>query len=568
MAGAGSALLKGWPDDTHTRPGTHARSPGTVADPIPLDEVKRSPTPQRPVAAGTFADRDESFAASGTSSDDHKPKRPEPPPEGRLLSGPAAAAAAATSFDSPFLATDRPEMHLARRATIGPSQGDIAAIEEQGIDRWLTDQLDPARADPEGDAAFALFPLAGKDAAGVAASIERFHWDAMVETGQATLARQMWSRRQLYEVTVDVFANHLNVTMPFDGGWDVGPSYHQDVIRGHAFGRFADMLLAAMKHPAMLRYLNNDESTKQSVNENLGRELLELHTVGIEGGYDEDDVRNSAYILTGRTTDGETGAYRYAADRHYTGPVQVLDFSHANGAPDGDAVADAYLTYLATHPATARSIARKLAVRFVADSPPPSLVDRLQQSYLESGTAIVPVLVTLFSSTEFWEAVGHKTRRPLENLVASLRTVGVTPGPDAGATRKAVENLYWGLQEVGHQPLRWSPPNGYPDVQAAWTSAGALLATWNVHRGVVQGWWEGLGYPEPESMVDDATTSGEYVDALCRRLTGQAFPAAAREALLEFAGAASDEPVGSQPLGGRVPHVAPLVLDSIYFALR
>src|SRR4029450_13954529 len=123
----------------------------------------------------------------------------------------------------------------------------------------------------------------------------------MWERGRGALAGQLWSRRQLLEVMVDFWSNHLNVTNPFDGGWDTRTAYDRDVIRTHALGRFADMLRASARSPAMLRYLDNAESHRRAVNENYGRELLELHTVGIEGGYTEKDVRHSAYIMTGRT---------------------------------------------------------------------------------------------------------------------------------------------------------------------------------------------------------------------------------------------------------------------------
>src|SRR4030095_16311861 len=114
------------------------------------------------------------------------------------------------------------------------------------------------------------------------------------------------------------WANHLNVTNPFDGGWDTRTPYDHDVIRAHALGRFSDMLQASAQSPAMMRYLDNARSQKRSVNENYGRELLELHTVGIDAGYTEVDVRQSAYILTGRTVNNE-GAFYYDANRHWTG---------------------------------------------------------------------------------------------------------------------------------------------------------------------------------------------------------------------------------------------------------
>jgi uncharacterized protein (DUF1800 family) len=393
-----------------------------------------------------------------------------------------------------------------------------------------------------------------------------------MEYSQATLARQVWSRRQLFEVMVDFWANHLNVTTP-GLGWDVAGSYHDDVIRHHALGSFTDMLLAAAAHPAMLRYLSADQSTKESVNENFGRELLELHTVGVESGYTEDDVRNSAYILTGRTVVGEQGpgpesTFRYDPAKHWTGPVKVLDFAHDNASPEGGMeVGDAYVRHLAAHPATAQTIARKLAVRFVSDLPPQPLVDRMATAYLEGGTAIVPVLDIMFRSVEFWASVGQKTRRPLENVAASARALGVQPAEDIVT---GVSVLYWPAQLAGHRPLAWPAPNGYPDVQAAWRSAGGTLHMWNNHRALVGQWHKGLGYSPPEDLVAGMpqATVGEYVDSLCLRLCQQTFQPAHRDALIAFVGGDAAAPAGRGDLETPLRDVAALVLDSAYFVLR
>ncbi|HEU0172603.1 MAG TPA: DUF1800 domain-containing protein, partial [Acidimicrobiales bacterium] len=359
--------------------------------------------------SGGYANRDESYAQSmgGRMSAEHEP--------GPTLVFPTAGeAAAATAVTVPtILDTSDPALHLLRRTTFGLTPELVDEVHTVGIDAWLAAQLDPAAIpDPEGDLAWGAYPLAGADPATVRARVRRSAWDASIEVSAATLARQIWSRRQLFEVVVDFWANHLNVPTPGPGSWDVGGSYHRDVIRTHALGSFTDMLLAAGRHPATLRYLTADQSTKDSVNENYGRELLELHTVGVASGYTEDDVRNSAYILTGRTEisqydaeqgRGQAGTFVYDPGKHWTGAVKVLDFQHANGAEgEGFDVGDAYLRHLAGHPATAQAIARKLAVRFVSDMPPGELVDRLAETYLAEGTAIVPVLSTLFRSAEFW----------------------------------------------------------------------------------------------------------------------------------------------------------------------
>jgi uncharacterized protein (DUF1800 family) len=323
-------------------------------------------------------------------------------------------------------------LHLLRRATFGPTPIDVVAIRQMGIDQWLERQLTPtAIADPREDLIRGFFTTVGMNTAQLRAAYKDNTGDKpdpQMELGIATLTRQMWTSRQLYEVMVDFWANHLNVVNPMDGGQNIRGPYDQEVIRRFALGRFADMLYVSARHPAMLRYLNNDQSDRHSVNENYGRELLELHTVGLEAKYTEAEVRQSAYIMSGRTIDDDEH-FVYDSSRHKTGKVKVLGFSHANAkASQGLAMGDAYLSYLANHPSTANRIAFKLARRFVCDDPPKTLVDRLAQSYLDSGTAIVPVLRTLFSSVEFWMSTGLKTRRPLENVVATARVLGVGRG--------------------------------------------------------------------------------------------------------------------------------------------
>jgi uncharacterized protein (DUF1800 family) len=522
----------------------------------------------RPADAGGFEDRDASYSADAPPG--------SPAPTQQVLYATASEAADATEPAASILGGRDPVPHLLRRTTFGPTPELVAEVGDKGIDAWLAEQLDPASLpDPDGDAAWALFPKASLTPAEVHAAVPRYGWGAMEDYARATLARQVWSRRQLFEVMVDLWANHLNVPMPVGEAWDTGGTYHDEVIRRHALGSFRDMLLAAMQHPAMLRYLNNAESTKTSVNENLGRELLELHTVGVASGYTEDDVRNSAYVLTGRTAwtmdddEARAGTFRYDAGRHWTGAVRVLDFTHANDrAEDGLAVGDAYLGYLATHPATAHTIARKLAVRFVADNPPDSLVDRLAAAYLEHDTAIVPVLEVLFCSAETWTAVGQKTRRPLENLVATLRILGVAPG---GATVDAVADL-WALarNQLGHAPLGWAAPNGYPDVQPPWRSVSGLLSLWNLHRRVARAQPEGLGYAPLDQIVAGmpAGTVGELVDSLCRRLCLVPFRREHRATLVAFTGVPESTPTAEVPLADLLPQLVPLVLDSPYFALR
>jgi len=405
-----------------------------------------------------------------------------------------------------------------------------------GVDAWLAGQLDPALPDPVGDAVRTkfpgAFPPAGQDAAAQG-------WPSSTTSAACTLALQATSSRQLFEVVVDVFTNLLYVQTPEKTGI-AAPDYYLNVIRRYAFGRYADMLQAAMRHTAMLVYLDNHESTKASVNENLGRELLELHTVGVAAGYTEADVRNSSYILSGRGMNPADWGFRYTAADHWTGPVSVLGFSSVNdSAAGGLAVGDAYIAYLASHPATARTVARELATRFVADNPPDALVARMAEAYLANDTRIVPMLTVLFSSTEFWSSSGAKTRRPLEDHIAVVRQLG----PDLGSDLPAgFEALSWVLSRQGHAPWDWSAPNGYPDVAAAWLSPSGVFARWNLHWDFAFGWT--ALKPDPARLAGfrptSGQTNGQWIDSLADRVTGQPLPAAERSAALGYLGLTAD----------------------------
>jgi uncharacterized protein (DUF1800 family) len=492
-----------------------------------------------------------------------------------LTAAPARAAVAATTAS--LVSTD-PLLHLLRRATYGPTPAAIAEIRELGATAWLQRQLTPAAiADGACDAVlgrleYLNLDIAGIRAAAAAGKLKRGSYDAMQQVGYAAVARAAWSHRQLYEVVVDFWANHLNVTCPFGDVWDSRPHYDRAVIRKHALGRFADMLKASARHPAMLAYLDNRVSTKTKPNENYGRELLELHTVGLI--HTEADVQNAARLLTGLTVDKATGHYRYDAARHAIGKVKVLGFTHANATAAGGAdAALALLDYLALHPATARRIATKLCVRFVADEPPAGLVDRLAAVYLAENSAIAPVLRALFGSPEFAASVGAKIRTPLEDLAAAVRALGLGPEPaDTGVT--GLRALYWMAESLGQAPLRWSPPNGYPDVATAWASPSGHLGRWNNHLNLAAGWWP-KQLTRPASLARHLVpvlpaTYGGLVDALTIRLLGTVVADAHRAALTGFFGkqpGTALRPTDGAANGG-FPYLVALVLDSPYFSVR
>lgn len=474
--------------------------------------------------------------------------------------GPLSLATGAGSADDSVL-------HLVRRATFGLTPGLIDEVATMGAQRWLDDQLRPdGIADPMISFVATRYPLLGATAAELDAAGAGDQQRVIHQLVEATLARQIWSRRQLAEVMIDFWSNHFNVTTPLGMTRTTKPVEDATVIRRHALGRFEDLLLADAKSPAMLIYLGNAVSRSDDPNENYGRELLELHTVGIDAGYTEDDVRNSAYVLTGWGVDGNS-AFRFDPSAHYVGPVAVLGWSAPNDSADqGLAVGEDYLRYLARHEQTARHLSHKLAVRFVSDDPPQSLVSRLAKTYLSADSAIVPWLHALFSSAEFATSVGRKIRRPLEDLVASVRALGIAPPADGDTT--GFQKLYGRSRQLGQPPLGAPAPTGYDDVAAAWLSTSGSLARWNVHRHLARDIIPGL-LRRPALLVGDPPASmGALVDRLTMALTGQVFRAEHRSVLLAFLGAEDSDPYNAEAVSKSVNQLVALILDSPYHLLR
>nr|WP_296071557.1 DUF1800 domain-containing protein [uncultured Actinoplanes sp.] len=466
---------------------------------------------------------------------------------------------------------DDPMLHLLRRATYGPTSASIAEVRRLGASAWLERQLHPASiADPVADELIGRFPHVNDTIAGVrrkvvTGTLKKHSWEPMWQLAMAAVGRAIWSERQLFEVMSDFWSNHLNVTCPSGDVWDSRADYDRNVIRKHALGRFADLLKASARHPAMLTYLDNRCSTRAAPNENYGRELLELHTVGL--AYTEADVKNAARLLTGLTVNPDTGLYVYDPKRHATGAVRVLGFRHANAtAGVGEAASLALLDYLAMHPATARRIVTKLCVRFVADEPPAPLITRLVKVYLDGRTAIAPVLRALFASAEFAASIGAKTRTPFEDLAATVRVLGLGPEP---AGTKAVESLYNMCRNAGQPPMGWAPPNGYPDVASAWASPSGQLTRWNMHLSLAAGWWP-TTLVRPSFAVAGATTYGELIDSVSVRLLGCTLGTRQREALAAFYGKTTTTRLkpADPALGWLFPYLMAMLLNSPSFARR
>jgi hypothetical protein len=463
-----------------------------------------------------------------------------------------------------------PVDHLLSRFAFGPTAASRAYVSTNGPDAWYSTQVAAARNYPgyAGNARVAAQgPLLSMSPYDVREWLiendQEFGWEAMEQLTRVTLGLQAWSTAQLYETLVDFFGNHLNVPNHNGDLWNTRHAFDRDVIRKYATGSFTSMLLASAKHPAMLIYLNLAESTKRSINENYGRELLELHTVGLH--YSESDVRNCARLLTGRTID-DNQHYLYDDYIHPTGLVTVLGFVHANLSPmDGLKGGDDLVRYLAAHPYTAKRLAKKLCVRFVSDNPSSALVTAVAKAYTDNHTQILPMVSTILRSTEFWQSRGKKVRRPAENLIATVRLlgVGVSSLPDA------LEVLHWTSAGLGHCPLDWAEPDGYPDVAAKWRSTGALLNIWKTHLGLVGGWYGGLKAADVSGFYGGTpANSGDAISRLTRNLTGTTWSSTHRAVLQGFLGEAASTPMSRSVLQWQAGALAALILDSPHYALR
>ena len=312
---------------------------------------------------------------------------------------------------------------------------------------------------------------------------------------EAKLLRAVYSNRQLEEVLDDFWYNHFNVFL--EKGLDrmLVTGYERDAIRPHVLGKFKDMLQATAEHPAMLFYLDNWQSVangigfgkqKRGLNENYARELLELHTLGVDGGYTQQDIIEVARCFTGWTIkDPRRGAaFEFNPRMHDKGEKTVLGvrIPAGGGKEDGLKVLD----IVVHHPSTARFLSTKLAMRFVSDNPPKELIDRMAKTYTATDGDLRAIMRTMFNSKEFWSvgAYNAKMKSPLEMVVSAVRATGA----EVNSTFALVQQL----QQLGQPLYRKIEPTGYSSANAEWTNSAALLARMNFALSLAQNKVPGL----------------------------------------------------------------------------
>ncbi len=464
------------------------------------------------------------------------------------------------------------------RAAFGPRPGDLQAFDALGgndlerLTAWVDQQLDPGSIDDtEADNRIAAsgFTTLGKSLQQlwIDHAVADPEWEERIrpatETQLATFIRAIYSRRQLVQVLADFWHNHFNVY-----GWDfweapVWVHYDRDVIRANVLGNFRQMLEDVAKSTDMLFYLDNWLNSDDGPNENYARELMELHTLGSENyygavsrnevpvdgdgiaiGFVDEDVFSVARCLTGWSIDGDPwwdpytgdGGYLYRHDWHDTTAKNVLGVQlPANQPPEKDFLD--VLDILAAHSGTGRFIARKLCRRLIGDSPPQAVIDAAAAVFtaqIDAPDQLAQVVRTILLSAEFRATWSEKVKRPLEIVVSAMRACEadfpfVEGDPDTDTFR-------WLYYNTGQQLFAWHPPNGYPDVGAAWFSSSPRVMTWRLTNWLIDV-ENGSGDYRLDTLAATPPTirsANELADFWIDRVLGRPMTPQTRQELVEF----------------------------------
>jgi uncharacterized protein (DUF1800 family) len=382
--------------------------------------------------------------------------------------------------------------HVINRLTFGPRPGQHAETSKSGARDFIARQLDPdAIDDRRTDARTGHFEALRAWPIG-----ELLEYDARELLDQLTrkkILHAVHSKRQLKEVMVDFWSDHFNIDpSKGDSKW-LMPADEREVIRAHALGSFPALLKSSALSPSMLWYLdgrvNRRATADERPNENYGRELLELHAMGVHGGYTQRDVMEVARCLTGWTVRERAksgfavGKVEFRTNLHDDGPKTVLGTAIPAGL--GAADLDRVIEIVAHHPSTARFIAEKLCRRFIADAPPDAAIAAVAETFRRTGGELRPTLAALFETPEFWASRGGKIKRPFHFVVSALR--GTSASTDAGPV------LQRHLLRMGHAPFQFPTPDGYPEEAQPWMAT--LLWRWKFSLDLANRAIKGTSFP-------------------------------------------------------------------------
>jgi uncharacterized protein (DUF1800 family) len=411
------------------------------------------------------------------------------------------------------------------------------------------------------------------------------------ELSAARVLRAAYSDRQLNEVMVDFWMNHFNVYAAKGLELVFLTSFERDVVRPRIWGKFDDLLMATAKSPAMLFYLDNAQSAAEEdhrpprpargpfgfgffprkpggaapqkkaptgLNENYARELMELHTLGVEGGYTQRDVTELARVLTGWSIDRrggeEPGGFIFRWQIHDIGPKRVLlwSFPPGGGIEEGERM----IEILAHHPSTAHHIARELVQRLVADDPPPALVEHVARTFLATDGDLRQTVAAVIESPEFFDPKYYraKVKSPFEYVVSAVRASGGEMDEALPVVRE--------IASMGEPLYLCQPPTGYSDLSSAWVNTGAFVARLNFALALASNRIQGIGIDLTRAVsAAEASDPNRSVDLLARKLIGSDLSPETRATIAKRLEADTD--VGNAD--SRLQLVAGLILGSPEF---
>ena len=474
----------------------------------------------------------------------------------------------------PVVPSASPEYTVLKRTSFGAHRDEMTAIKNLGINDYLEQQLNPPPGidDALEDEIQARFPLSLQTPPELLVGFPDNIFNVAIEMISATQYRHMFSKRQLFEVMVEFWSDHFNIHLINGLGPTLKPFDDQQVIRKYALGNFRDLLHASAKSGAMQFYLDNFLNQAIAPNENYARELMELHTLGVDGGYTETDVKEVARCFTGWSLlfpgDPNYGDFVFQPAIHDDDGKLVLGnpIAPGGGQTDGEQVLD----ILAAHPSTANFIATKLCRRFISDTPPQAAINAVAAAFTSSNGEIADTLRALFATPAFLTEADFKFTRPSEYLAGLVRALG----PDTDYPPDGDQLLFFAQSILGQLPFYWPTPDGYPDDESYWASTGGFLNRWRLSFLSFAGIIPGVDVIEVDylPMLNGAETLAEVVDAITDAVLMRPLSASDRGIIIDWLkdeyGVTEDE-----VLPATVPEqvsalVAAVLISSIYFHLR
>jgi len=404
------------------------------------------------------------------------------------------------------------ETHLLNRISFGINQESMNHLLQIGHEAYIDEQLDAENIDDSQieDIIAQYLTTVAMSTSEIVSLIENEmigQFDAAIELKVATFLRAVYSKRQLYQVMVEFWNNHFSV-FHFDGPVSILKTVEdREMIRPLAFSTFSELLHANAKSPAMIYYLDNFSSGKDSPNENYARELLELHTLGVDGPYSHHDIDEVARCFTGWSIQQGTGNFRFYPSLHDYNEKNVL--GHTINAGGGQSDGEQVLDILANHDSCAAFISKKLCQHFVSDTPDRGIVETTTEVFKSSDGDIKQCLRHILLSKHFLLSQDHKLKRPFHFITASTRTLNanILNGDSLGIAF----NL---LDAMGQQPFNWQTPDGYPDYASHWESTTGMLYRWNFINGLSFNQLPGFNYPVHQVISQPHTPENVYIQIL------------------------------------------------------